>query len=429
MKIAILGYGVEGKSAYTYFSTIYPEAAFSIYDNQTEAGSSLPPRASFAGSITNSSEIAADIVVRSPSVSPHTITSTGRITSVTQEFFQTCPAPIIGVTGTKGKGTTSSLIADILRAAGETVHLVGNIGTPALDELAKITSNDVVVYELSSFQLWDMERSPHTAVVLMIEPDHLDVHTSLKDYIDAKAHITRYQHENDQIIYHPTNPYSFQIAQQSLGQKITYSTEKTAHISQDKIYMNDQEICAVSDVVLPGAHNLENICAAITATWSYTQDVGAIQHAIKNFTGLPHRLKYVAKNHEVAYYDDSISTTPGSAIAALKAFSAPKVIILGGSSKGADFAPLAEELLTSNIRHVLLIGQEATRIQNELDMRGFHQYEVVDGDMNEIVQKAAHYAQAGDVIILSPACASFGMFTSYKDRGQQFTKAVNALDE
>lgn len=361
----------------------------------------------------------ADMVVRTAGLPPRSISTNGKIWSATNEFFSECPAPIIGVTGTKGKGTTCSLIASILRAAGKTVHLVGNIGTPALDVLPEITADDIVVYELSSFQLWDLEKSPHIAVVLMIEPDHLDVHADFAEYLAAKSNIVRHQTANDVVIYNQNNSYSQQIANQSPARKVAYPIELTDNMKQE--------------IKLPGAHNLDNASAAVLAAraaFSYMSDE-IICQGLAAFTGLPHRLKFVAENNGVRFYDDSISTTPGSAIAAMRSFDQPKVLILGGSDKGADYTELAQELAASDsLRGVVLVGSNAERIatmlqQAELPNETMLQKGLIS--MPDAVRAAADLARPGDVIILSPAAASFDQYKNYTDRGEQFVAAVEAL--
>jgi UDP-N-acetylmuramoylalanine--D-glutamate ligase len=425
MKIALLGYGIEGESAYHYYKEQFPDAEFTVYDEARLPKKPLPEGIQFIGACTNFHDISADIVVRTPSVSPHRISSRGEITSLTKEFFKTCPAPIIGVTGTKGKGTTCSLIAEMLRSSGKTVHLVGNIGTPSLSELPKVSIDDIVVYEMSSFQLWDMTQSPETAVILMIEPDHLNVHDDFNDYINAKSNIARWQKPTDTVVYHPTNIESTKIANLSLGEKLKYGIDETAHVANGQIFMRDTKICDVVDVALPGPHNLENICAAVTAVWRYTQDVSAIKQAIQTFYGLPHRLQYIGEKNGVKYYDDSIATTPGSAIAALHSFDAAKILILGGQSKGASYEEVIMAACDTKTR-IIAVGETKEEI-SALCQKYSVECFVEEGDMPAIVNRVHKIAHQGDIVILSPASASFDMFTGYQDRGNQFAQAVQQL--
>lgn len=423
MKIAIAGYGIEGQASYTYWNT--PENEVVIVDEQEIPEGNLPTGANIiTGEGAFSRLNGFDLVIRTAGLSPQKIITDGTRWSATNEFFAKCPAPIIGITGTKGKGTTSSLIASILRAAGRTVHLVGNIGQPALSVLSEITPDDIVVYELSSFQLWDIETSPHVAVVLMIEQDHLDVHADFSDYVAAKKRITENQLTTDRVVYYDQNDWSTQIALASVGQRLPYPSERTAHVRGDYFYYQDAELCSIDQLQLPGVHNLDNACAAITAVWPWVQDGSIIAEGLRSFDGLPHRLKLVRELDGVRYYDDSIATTPGSAIAALKAFTEHKVIILGGSDKGADYSKVIE-LCKITGTHVIAIGQTGVAIEKLCRKLN------VDCDYASSLQEAVHLAyrstEEGNVVILSPASASFDMFTSYADRGNQFIAAVEQL--
>ena len=414
MKIVIAGFGVEGQSNLRYFRDKFSEADFLVVDER-EKVDNLPENAAYQTGFSNLED--ADLIVRSPSISPEKIKTNGKIWSSTNEFFANCPATIIGVTGTKGKGTTCSFISSILCAAGKTVHLVGNIGVPALDILPKIEENDIVVYELSSFQLWDLQKSPHVAVVLMIEPDHLNVHADFNDYLAAKANITKSQTADDYVVYNSQNEFSKVIANASLAQKKEYPSALSDDI--------------ISVIRLPGKHNIDNACAAILAVKSILPNVSdnEIKKGLSEFTGLPHRLKFVAEKYGVKYYDDSISTTPGSAIAALKAFVEPKILILGGSDKGADYSELAQEIAGQNIRLIIINGVNSDEIREVLREKSVS-CEIIQlnmAQMQEVVSLAKNKAQSGDVVILSPAAASFDMFKSYSDRGEQFVAAVEAL--
>lgn len=430
MKIALVGYGVEGLSAYTYFSKVYPDAEFIIYDESDQPKLDLPSGTHLkSGANALEQTIEADIVVRSPGIQPSKIHTSGRVTSGTREFFDKCPAPIIGVTGSKGKGTTASFIHEILTAAGKKSWLIGNIGKPALDVLDDVNPDDIIVYELSSFQLWDLQKSPHVAVVLMIEPEHLDVHADTDEYISAKANIHKYQTADDVCFYHPTNQFAQQIAESGQGRTARYGIEKdgAVYVASNTFFIHSDPICSVDAVQLPGQHNLENACAAISAALEYTDDFAAVETGLRAFQGLPHRLKFVREVNGVKYYDDSIATTPGSAVAALRSFDEPKVIILGGSDKGADFSVLANEITKTNVREVITIGKMGPRIAELIRDKGFDQITEVVGGMPAIVEAAHAASRPGDVVIMSPACASFDMFKNYADRGEQFIAEVEKL--
>jgi len=446
MNIVIAGYGIEGRSSTHYFSeqghniTVIDENDIALEANttvQTLVGTDVFSQIDLINPKP-------DMVVRTAGLAPHRLQTKARVWSGTNEFFKQCPAPIIGVTGSKGKGTTCSLIASILRTAGKTVHLVGNIGVPALDVLPFIRPDDIVVYELSSFQLWDIEYSPHIAVILHIEPDHLDVHADFEEYIQAKARIVAFQDRNDICLYHPTNRYSEIIAQKQpkfVTQAHKYASDQHSNASIEAVFEKNgrfvttkgRDVCAVTELKIPGRHNVDNAAAAISACLNFDNTITneAVAAGLNDFTGLPHRLKFVDEINGVAYYDDSIATTPGSAIAAVESFIRPKILILGGSSKGAAFDTLAQAIADAKVRHVLLIGAEAERIARELDDEQFAEYTLLDSSlsMNDIVVESAKLAQPGDVVVLSPACASFGMFKNYGDRGDQFIAAVTKIKE
>lgn len=429
MNIAILGYGVEGESVYKYYRAKFPDAVITAYDNNVEPKNPLPDDVKFVGGRKDFKGIEADIAVKTPAIPPWEVEVTGKVTTMTREFLKNCPARVIGVTGTKGKGTTASLIAAILEAGGHKAWLVGNIGVGAFDVLDQIKPSDVVVYELSSFQLWDADVSPHVAAVLGIEPEHLDVHRDMDDYVGAKANIARYQTPTDLVIYKEGNQYAEYISQQSAAIKVAYPTVLTAHVQDGWFYNGEQKLCSVDELKIPGNHNRDNACAAIDAVWQWVSDGETIGRGLAAFHGLPHRLKYVRTVKDVQYYDDSIATTPGSAIAALDAFSVPKVIIIGGSDKGASYDEMVVKIASSEVRKVILIGSEAPKIEELLKQHGIEQIQNLgmSVSMNEIVKNAAAAAVPGDVVILSPACASFDMFKNYADRGDQFVTAVNSL--
>ncbi|MGB4767728.1 MAG: UDP-N-acetylmuramoyl-L-alanine--D-glutamate ligase [Candidatus Saccharimonas sp.] len=408
MKVVIAGYGVEGRASFLYWRTLGAEVAIA---DQRDTLPDAPEEVQLILGADAFDKLADfDVVVRSPSIRPDRLPYGDKVWSATNEFLSKCPAPVIGVTGTKGKGTTSSLVASILRASGKNVHLVGNIGVPALQVLPDIKDGDIVVYELSSFQLWDAVRSPHIAVVLGIEPDHLDVHASFEEYVAAKANIARHQTPNDTVIFYEHNQYSRAIAAQSLGRRVAYPFP-----------IDD----VAGSLAIPGAHNVDNASAAVAAVREYTDDVELIRRGLAAFSGLPHRLKLVAEKNGVGYYDDSIATTPGSAIAAMRSFDAPKVLILGGSDKGVMYDEVVSVAQQTNTS-ILAIGQTGEAIYT-LCLQFGVPVERERELMPEVVRHATTMAQGKGVVLLSPASASFDQYRSYSDRGDQFIKAVEEL--
>lgn len=425
MKVAIAGYGIEGKASFDYWCA--KGAEVTIADERD----SLSVPAEAAGAILGAEAFVElgdfDLIIRSPSINPVKVPYGDKVWSATNEFLKECPAPIIGVTGTKGKGTTSSLIAAILKESGCTVHLVGNIGVPALQELASIKKDDIVVYEMSSFQLWDAHASPRIAIILMLEPDHLDVHTSFEEYIEAKSQIVRHQSADDIALYHPTNRWSSEIAHSGVSQPVRYGIpdDGQVYVDGDAFYAEDTRICSVDALQLVGEFNRENACAAISAALAAGAERSAVETGLRSFHGLNHRLKFVRIVDGVSYYDDSIATTSGSAIAALRSFAAPRFIILGGSSKGVEYDEIVAECRAANAA-VIAIGQTGETIARLCAEQEVVCYRVT-GRMNEVVEKAHEVAPEGSVVILSPASASFDQYDNYSHRGDQFVTAVEAL--
>lgn len=425
MKVVIAGFGVEGQASLLYWHN--QGAEVSIADERDTLRVPVEATHAILGADAFSQLDEFDLIIRSPSVNPAKLPYGDKVWSATNEFLAQCPAPIVGVTGTKGKGTTSSLIAAILRASRKTVHLVGNIGVPALEVLPNVTAEDVVVYELSSFQLWDAQKSPHVAVVLMIEPDHLDVHATMDEYVTAKSQIVRHQAQDDVVLYHPTNVFSAAIAEAGESHALRYAVpdDGQAYVKENTFFIQDIPICNVDALQIVGVHNQENACAAISAALAVGGIRESVEAGLRSFTGLPHRLKFVREVNGVSYYDDSIATTPGSAIAALRSFTVPRCIILGGSDKGVSYDDIVAECKTTNAT-VIAIGQTGNVIAELCARAGVSCYRET-GLMNDVVARAAELATEGSVVILSPASASFDQYANYGDRGNQFVAAVEAL--
>lgn len=431
MKIAILGFDVEGRSSFEYFKAQGHDLTICDQNPDTNVPEGVP---AVLGSGYLDDLDRFDLVVRTAGLPPHKILEKNpdlgpKITTQVNEFFKAAPTKnIIGITGTKGKGTTSTLVYKMLEAAGKTVHLGGNIGVPVLDLVAKIKADDWVVLELSSFQLIDLHYSPSIGVCLMVFPEHLNWHLDLPEYYHAKSQLFIHQKAGDVAVYFADNENSQNIAAGGHGQKIPYFAAPGAEVKDGAIVIDGQSICKTGDLKLLGAHNWQNVCAAVTAVWQVTQDIEAIRSVLTSFSGLEHRLELVAEAEGVRYYDDSFGTTPETAIVAIEAFDAPEIVIVGGRSKGIPFDDLVETIANrDNVKKVITFGETGPGIAELLREAGFQ--DVINGGstMDDIVDQAYAQAEAGDIVILTPACESFDMFKNYKDRGQQFKTAVRSL--
>ena len=368
------------------------------------------------------------------------------VSSATKLFFERCPGTIIGVTGTKGKGTTSTLIYEMLKRGGRKVFIAGNIGRPAVDILGEMDRDSWAVLELSSFQLIDLETSPHIGVALMVTQEHLDWHADVAEYAAAKSNIVRHQSPDDYAVLAEDYPQSAAYAKLTDGSVFTFSRHhsvtKGAWVEDGAFRFADdagrkEVICPVSTLHIPGEHNWENACAAIAAAKLAGISTEDIAVAIDHFHGLEHRLEFVAATDGgVRWYDDSYSTMPDATEVALAAFDEPKIMILGGSSKGADFSSLARAIRDSkSVKTIIGIGVEWSRIKAAIGENAFSPQSsrspiiLIEGctNMEEVVHEARAVAAPGDVVILSPGCASFGMFKNYTERGDQFKEEVRRL--
>jgi UDP-N-acetylmuramoylalanine--D-glutamate ligase len=435
MRVAIVGYGVEGQESAHYWQSLGNEVT--ICDQNTDLKPDNPAYRLKLGPDHLKGLEEFDLIVRSPGLNPQKIFDANpdhpeikaKITSALNEFLEKSPSVnIIGVTGTKGKGTTSTLITKLLEAQGKTVHLGGNIGEGFLKILPHVNADDWVVLELSSFQLYDARRSPHVAVCLMVVPEHLDWHHDLNDYTGAKTNLFKHQTTDDIAIYFAKSEDSKKIAANSPGKKTPYFEQPGAYVRDDgKIVIGETEVINKSEVKLLGEHNLQNVCAAVTAVYEALGSLDKAKAVLSSFSGLEHRLELVRTLDGIKYYDDSFGTTPETAVVAIEAFQEPKVVILGGSDKGTSFDDLADAITKNNVKHVLTIGVTGPAIAALLRQRGYAG--VTEGltNMTDMVAEARKIAETGDIVLLSTGCASFGLFKNYKDRGEQFKQAVLAL--
>jgi UDP-N-acetylmuramoylalanine--D-glutamate ligase len=462
-KIALLGFDREGRST---FDVIKSDPAFQddeIWILDKKEGVQTPEgvhAALGAGYLSALQELGpGDIIFRTPGMRYHAPELARArekgvtVTSATKLFFDRCRCPIVGVTGTKGKGTTSSLIYEILKAGGQKVFLAGNIGTPALDVLPLLDNHSIVILELSSFQLVDLHKSPHVGVALMVTSEHLDWHPDEDDYAAAKSNIVRWQTPGDFAVIAEDYPKSRAYADVTQGSVFMFSRHRAvargAWAEDGFFWFSEgapdkggergvgigpkEKICPTSALGIPGEHNWENACAAIAAGKIMGVPTDAIAAAIANFRGLEHRLELVAETAGgIRWYNDSYSTTPDAAIVAVEAFSAPKIMILGGSPKGSDFAALGRAIAHSkSIRAVIGIGAEWPRIKEQIVVHENKNESVrfIENckTMSDIIRAADDIAEPGDVVVLSPACASFDMFKNYSERGAQFKGEIGRL--
>lgn len=428
-KIAIIGAGVEGSSSASFLSEL--GAKVTVLDRNITGKDYLKNLNQY------------DLIVRSPGIKPSFLKDVDqlKITSQTRLFFEECPCKIIGVTGTKGKGTTSSLIYEMLKVQGKDTYLGGNIGQPPLEFLNKLNAHpaspqggSIVVLELSSFQLIDLVRSPHIAVVLMTTSEHLDYHKDTYEYVEAKRNILRFQKPQDFAILNKDYPATRES--DVLTKAKTFWVSREDNITQGcfvkgkkiilKLGKEERELIETSKILLPGKHNLENVCAAVMAAALAGVSKENIVHVLKTFKGLEHRLELVGEINGVRYYDDSFSTIPETAITAIESFKNPEILILGGSGKNSDFTELGKVISEAkNIKAIIGVGTEWGKIRNKIHNTKYIIQIVEDlKTMRDIVNASAKLSKSGDIVLLSPACASFGMFKNYEDRGEQFKHEV-----
>jgi UDP-N-acetylmuramoylalanine--D-glutamate ligase len=452
--VAVLGLSVEGIDSVKFFHA--EGARIWCCDRRVKEqlgdtyGELVPLAEGFQlgeGYLTDLSRF--DVILRTPGMSlrlPELVSlkKNGKeITSQTKIFFALCRAPIIGVTGTKGKGTTSTLIAKMLEADGKTVWLGGNVGTPLLSKVRTIKQSDVVVLELSSFQLEDCRKSPHIAVVLKTTQEHLanqdtlasNFHLTRQDYVEAKKSIVRYQKKTDVAILNADDPTSLAFATETPARILYFSRYKQtmdAYVADDTVYLSGentpQKICSLGEIKLRGVHNLDNIAAASLAAYAAGASLDAIRRTAKSFEGLEHRLEIVREVRGVLYVNDTFSTVPETAIAAIESFDQPMILIAGGSEKGSDFTELGKVIATHPVKTLIAIGRMTERIVDAVKDAGYTG-KIITGarSMHEIVSRASREASSGDVVLLSPACASFDMFKNYKERGTLFKHEVSLL--
>ena len=385
--------------------------------------------------------IEGDVVFRTPGLRPDHpgLLAAARkgavITSEMEVFFEVCPCPVIAVTGSDGKTTTTSVIAEMLRAAGKTVWLGGNIGTPLLDQADKMAADHVAVLELSSFQLMSMKKSPAVAVITNLSPNHLDWHRDFEEYVEAKCNLFKQQGKEDVLVLNYDNLPSRELAEKAPGQVRFFSRESLAlpggvWLKNGVLLDNGEAIMETGDIRIPGMHNVENYMAACAAL------KGIVSHEVmrrvaREFNGVEHRLELVRELDGVKYYNDSIASSPSRTLAGIKCFPADRIILIaGGYDKHIPFDELGNTL-PGGVKTVLLCGATADKIEAAIKAAPDYQEGRPElarfGNLDDTVAYARKIARPGDLVLLSPACASFDQFPNFAARGRYFKEIVNQL--
>ena len=383
-----------------------------------------------------------DVIFRTPGMRPDLPQLTAAVergstlTSEMEVFFEVCPCPKIAVTGSDGKTTTTTIIAELLKRAGKTVHLGGNIGHPLLAETGGMRPDDVAVLELSSFQLMTMTRSPHIAVVTNLAPNHLDVHKDFQEYIDAKENIFTHQSVEDIAVFNADNPYTLEEASRAMGRARLFSRQKEL---EDGVFLRgdaiitrhdgaERQVMTTADIKLPGVHNIENYMAAIAAVDGLVSDE-TIRDFAREFGGVEHRIELIRTRNGVRWYNDSIASSPSRTIAGLNSFREKVILIAGGKDKGISYESLGP-VINDRVKVLILCGATAGVIRQSTEQApNYEGLEIVDvADYHQAVALADSRAQEGDVVILSPASTSFDRFANFMERGRVFKDIVNSLE-
>lgn len=448
-KVAIIGMGVSNIPLLDYFHELHANVTVFDIKQIDEINVNAIQKIEKYGFELISGEnaldkmIGYDIIFRSPSCMPDTpqivaeVQKGAILTSEIEMVLKLAPCKIIGVTGTEGKTTTTSLINSIVEKAEKKCFLGGNMGNPIFTQISNMTKDDIVVLELSSFQLTDVDVSPDIAVVTNIYPDHLNIHKSYEEYQEAKKNIFRYQSEEGIVVLNYDNEITREFTKDVKGKTIFFSskeklengyiydkTDKTIKYCEDGIR---RHIMKRDDIKLRGVHNYENICSALAATRTFV-DIETQIETVKEFCGVEHRLEFVKELDGVKWYNDSIGTSPASTIAGLNSFDENIILLAGGSDKGLDYKEVGETI-AQKVRVLILTGPTSEKIETATKeaLAGKRIEIYYTTNMNESVNLAKEIAQKGDVVLLSPASASFDLYKNFEDRGKQFKECVNHL--
>lgn len=453
-KIAVLGYGVEGKAMVNYLLE-HEYHNLTVCDQNVDLKAEMPQGVSVNLGPRYLEDLDKfDVIFRSPGIKyldPYVQLAVQKgveMSSPTQFFIDQCPCPIVGVTGTKGKGTTCTLIFEMLKKnewkSGVDLFLGGNIGQCPMEFLDNLKRSSLVILELSSFQLQDLKKSPRYAVMLNTTSDHLDYHVDRDEYLQAKEKLLIGQNKKSVAVLNKDYEYIKYYAPLVNGSlkwvSVKEKVKDGAYVMNGEIYYSkkgkSEKIAAVSEVALIGSHNLENILPAVTISKELGVPGEACHEVIKEFKNLPYRLQFTREVGGIKFYNDSYSTTPGTSMAAVDSFEEPTVLIAGGYDKGADYNDWAVKILTKpNLHTVILMGATAEKMEkalidaeNKLGEAQVYPTKILRrNNMEDAVVDAYAESDEGGVVVLSPAAASFDMYKNYKERGNEFVAQARKL--
>ena len=436
-KVSVIGIGISNRPLIRYLVSL--GASVTAYDKKTESqlGDIAKDLKSMGVALVLGEnyldDLSGEIIFKTPGMRydhPSIVKCKEQgsiITSEMEVFFEICPAKIIAVTGSDGKTTTTTLIHTMLTNAGYTAHLGGNIGTPLMTKAEEMKESDFAVLELSSFQLHTMKKSPAIAVITNITPNHLDWHTDYNEYIEAKKNIMLYQGKDDVLVTNLENEVTREIGKCAKGKNISFSSKKPAdvYIKDGIICVGDDKVLNISDIKIPGKHNVENYMTAIAAVYGLVNKE-TIEKVAKNFGGVPHRIELVRTIDGVRYYNSSIDSSPNRTINTLNVFKEPVVLIAGGKDKGIPYDEIGEPIV-NHVKTLILIGATSKVIDEAVKKTGKTVPTFFAESYEEAVNLAKMNATPGDVVLLSSASTSFDMFNNFEERGNLFKELVNKL--
>lgn len=450
-KVAIIGMGVSNVPLLDYFYekkanvTVFDKRSIDDIDKKVMDKISNYGMSMSFGEDNLSRLKGFDIIFRSPSCRPDTkeiveeVERGAILTSEIEMLMELCPGKIIGITGSDGKTTTTTLIYELIKQKGYNCYLGGNIGIPLFTKVQEMKKDDIVILELSSFQLMDMQISPDISIITNITPNHLDIHKSYEEYIESKKNIFKYQNKNGILILNYDNDITREFEKEANGKVIFFSSKKKL---ENGIIYDDgkikscennirRHILNTKNIYIKGIHNFENICAAIAATSPFV-DIDTQIKTISEFKGVHHRLEFVRDINGVKWYNDSASSSPTRTIAGINAFSEELILITGGYDKNLDYTPMAKPIV-DKVNTLLLIGQTADKIYMAVKQEMQRQNKVVEiykcDSLEECIDIANEISKSGEVVLFSPGSASFDMFKNAYQRGDIFKELVNRIEE